>query len=140
MDLAVKWRYFRHLLHGGDDDAERVYLWHIAARRQSGYVDGQKGNLDAYLYGARALFASMHRHGFDPHFPVPLDQNKDLLGGAHRVACALALGIDVIVQHIPQLAWAPRWDREWFLAHGCPLDDLQRICVDWGKLNAIGQG
>jgi hypothetical protein len=137
MDLAVKWRYFKHLLHGGDPDSERVYLWHIAVRRESGYVDGQKGNLDAYLYGARALLASMRIYGFDQEFPVPLDPNSDLLGGAHRVACALALGIDVVVQHLPHMAWAPRWDRDWFLAHCCPEADMLRIDEDWKALNAV---
>lgn len=136
MDIAVKWRYFTGLLTGGDNDAERVYLWHVGKRRASGYVDGQKGNLDAYLYGAQTLLASMRIYGFDWHFPVPLDPNGELLGGAHRVACALALNIDVAVERRTKLAWAPRWDRDWFLAHECPDADLLRIDEDWETLNA----
>lgn len=130
----MKWRFFNHLLGGDDPDAERVYLWHIQKRRGSGYVDGEKG-INDYVPAARALAESMTAKGFDIWHPVPLDRDGELLGGAHRTACALALGVGVAIQRINMTAWAPAWDRAWFVERGMAGDDLARLDKDWACLS-----
>lgn len=82
-------------------------------------TDGWKDALDDYVSAAAALFGSMAEKGFDPRHAVPIDPDGELLGGAHRVACALALEIERIpVERRPDRVWAPAWDADWFRVYG----------------------
>jgi hypothetical protein len=82
-------------------------------------TDAWKQNVDDYLASAVWLFQSMQKWGFDPEHAVPTDPDGELLNGSHRVACALALGIEEIpVIHEARRVWAPAWDAAWFRAHG----------------------
>jgi hypothetical protein len=140
MDLAVKWRLFRYLLSGEDADAVRIYLWHIGkrsgARMQQGLAtDAWKRSLDDYLASAASLCRSMAYHGFHPSGAIPIDPDGELLGGAHRVACALALGIEAVpVRRETRYCHAPPWNRAWFLANRVDPDDLRRIDEDLSAL------
>lgn len=135
----MKWRFVNHLLGGNDPDSERVYRWHIAQRiaprtRWRLPMDGWKRTTDDYVNALRALLKSMQASGFDAQFPVPLDMRGELLGGAHRVSVALALDIPVRVERHLQAAWAPRWDRQWFITNGMNAADLSRLDEDWKAL------
>lgn len=141
-DLAVKYRFFRQLRHGGDPDAWRVYLWHIekrsGARMRAGLAtDKWKTHPGDYVSSSMELLQSMAVDGFDPAYAIPLDPNGELLGGAHRVACALALDKAVIVEHLPQAAWAPAWGRPWFVRNGMDGMDLMRLDKDWAELTDV---
>lgn len=133
LDLAVKWRFFRQMLNGGDERARRVYLWHIVARRRTGFVDGEKAAW-MFIPMAEVLALGMYDFGFDQTQPIPIDPDGELLGGAHRTACALALGIDCYVQHMPQKAWAPAWDKQWFIDNGMNGEDLSRTLADFEEM------
>ncbi len=66
---------------------------------------------------------------------MPIDPDGELLDGSHRVACALALEIDVIpAQRMQTRCWAPAWSYEWFVQNGMPHDNLARLCQDWKML------
>jgi hypothetical protein len=140
-DLAIKWRMFQHLLTGDDPDAIRIYRWSIATRKASNArlglgMDG-KADTDAYIETAAALCASMALRGFIdiPEWRIPVDPNGELLGGAHRVACALALGIEEVpVVRMPQTVWAPPWGEAWFIENGMDEEDLERLRQDWAAL------
>lgn len=139
MDLAVKWRYFRHLHGGNDPDAERVYLWHIEARRQANAkqnigMDQGKFNPDDYLQAAEQLFHSMYENGFDREHAIPVDPDGELLGGAHRLACALVLDEDVWIEHHQNKVWAPSWGAMWFYQNNCPPDDIKVILHDYADI------
>jgi hypothetical protein len=135
----VKWRYFRHILHGGDPDSERIYRWHIETRavvnaRIRIGMDGKPG-IETYLQDCRRLLASMHASGFLARYAVPVDPDGELLGGAHRVSCALALEMpEIPVKDEMRRAWAPAWDKNWFLANGMGQADFERLSGDWMAL------
>jgi hypothetical protein len=137
----VKWRLFRHLLWGNDHDAVRVYRFHIDQRQASNAklglgMDG-KVNTDHYIETAAALCASMAHRGFVdiPEWRIPVDPNGELLGGAHRVACALALEIEEVpVVRMTTPAWAPPWGEAWFIENGMEPEDLERLRQDWAAL------
>ena len=137
LDLAVKWRFFLRLLGGGDPNAERVYCWHIEKRsgarmRARVKTDQWKGSISDYVIGAQVLADSMAKLGFLESNAVPIDPNGELLGGAHRLACAMALGIESIpVERHTRMVWAPAWDENWFVANGVNEYDLARIKADW---------
>lgn len=76
----------------------------------------------------------MGRDGFNPEHPVPVDENDDILGGAHRVACALALQIRVHCVRSDKLAWAPEWGSAWFKQMGMPPHKVEELLKDRGAL------
>lgn len=140
LDLAVKHRFFRHLLNGDDQHAERIYRWHVlkrSAHRMALGVptDGYKLDTDTYVSAAADLFQSMQATGFDDACPIPLDLNGELMGGAHRTACALAIGLGgVTVEHLKDIAWAPPWNLKWFIENGMEFADLKRTQHDFKML------
>lgn len=136
----MKKRFFSHLHGGGDPDSEHVYRWHIekrsGARMRAGLsTDRWKTCLDDYVASARGLFESIREDGFQLSGAIPIDPLGELLGGSHRVACALALGIETVpVMHGDRDAWAPAWGYDWFVANGMGHDDLARLCRDWQEM------
>lgn len=145
-DIAVKHRLFRHMLKGGDPESVRVYKWHIAqrvgARIEAGIpTDRWKLTLNDYLASAQALLLSMVQDGFSPHHPIPVDRNGEILGGAHRLACALALNIETVpVARSDIECWAPAWNEAWFRDHGMQPADLDRLREDWQSLRTSNHG
>jgi hypothetical protein len=98
-----------------------------------------KRDTDHYIETAAALCASMAYRGFVgiPEWRIPVDPNGELLGGAHRVACALALEIEEVpVVRMPTPAWAPPWGEQWFIENGMDEEDLERLRQDWSSLSA----
>jgi hypothetical protein len=134
----VKYRFFVHLLGGDDPQAEQVYRWHIeersGPRMKAGLTtDKWKQTLDDYVEAAKLLIVSMMHQGFSPYYAVPVDPAGELLDGAHRVACAVALGIkEIDVERHARRVWAPAWDAEWFKAHG--VADFDRLMADWERM------
>lgn len=132
----------RHLLHGGDPDAERVYRWHIekriGARMAAGLpTDRWKKSIDDYVHSAKRILASIHAGGFHSAGSIPIDPSGELLGGAHRMACALALGIaEVPVTRERIRVWAPAWGEDWFIENGMAAEDLARVREDMEALLA----
>jgi hypothetical protein len=94
-------------------------------------MDG-KADTDAYIVDAGKLLLSMSIRGFMPQHAVPVGPDGEVLGGAHRVACALALGIsEIAVERKPDKVWAPAWDEQWFIDQGMSEGDLERLRQDW---------
>lgn len=136
----MKWRFFRYLRHGGDEDAEALYRWHIQQR--SGHrialgvvTDKWKRSIDDYVRSARGLFYSMREFGAVLE-RVPIDLDNELLDGSHRVACAVALDIETIpVVRYPRHVWAPAWDEAWFAAR-MTEEGVARLLVDFKAMTA----
>lgn len=98
-------------------------------------MDGWKRTTDDYVNAALSMAVRMDGlTGFDELYPIPVDPDGEILGGAHRTACALALGIDCYVQPMPQRAWTPAWDRQWFVDNGMSEEDLARTLADWDEM------
>ena len=95
-------------------------------------TDCWKRTVHSYVESADLLLRSMRDSGFLSLHAIPIDPQRELLGGAHRLACAIALGLpSVSVERVPTYAWAPPWHREWFVEHGMPAPDLARLDDDW---------
>ena len=133
LDFAVKHRFFRHLLNGGDEDSERVYRWHIQARTGGRELRSWKECLDDYVRACRELLPSM-RQGFDPAKPVVFGSNGILMDGAHRISCALLLGCRIEVMSSNQPSKARPWGRHEMIEQGIAASDLARIQSDFEKL------
>lgn len=95
-------------------------------------TDRYKRSVDDYVASAQGLFSSMLASGFSPFYSVPIDPERELLDGSHRVALALALwqeSIPVVIS--TKRVWAPPWGLEWFEAKGMAKADLDRLEDDW---------
>lgn len=140
LDLVVKYRYFRALAGRGDHAAaEKLYRRHIMQRtggcEPPDATDSSapgKRTLDDYLAAARELHASMQRRGFDPAGAIPLTTAGELGNGAHRLACALALGHTVTTR--PCATAGPAWDLNWFRSHGFDEDTCRDLLHGWVSL------
>ncbi len=71
-----------------------------------------KRSVDDFVREAKNLFVSMSQIGFDPDYPVPFNR-YGILNGCHRVACALALDIDVWAQEYDNKTVNTAYDLEW---------------------------
>lgn len=140
LDLAIKWRFFRHLCTGDDPDSERVYRQHLEARKTAlaeiGMGMDRKANTDQYITDCRHLLLSMAANGFLVEYAISIDPDGEMLSGAHRVACALALGIkDVPIERHTRRVFAPPWNRAFFVESSICGDDLVRLISDFNEVH-----
>lgn len=100
-------------------------------------TDQWKVCVNDYVNSARFLFLSMSRSGFDPSCAIPVDTGGELLGGAHRLACAIAVDLpEVPVVRLDKVVWAPPWGEAWFEDHGMTPAGMQRLREDWEIMRA----
>lgn len=135
LDIAIKWRFFRHLIDRNDEEADRVYRLHITGRTGGREPGGWKRCVEDYISAAHELLTSMHARGFDPAHPIPIGSNGRIRNGAHRIACALALGIDVVVEHIDKPGTAEPWDEEWLRKGRLNDAEIARVKEDLRRLH-----
>jgi hypothetical protein len=136
LDLVVKYRFFEALKHGTSEaQVEEMYARHILART-GGIEPGSrtKTSLPKYVEAARELFQSMTQNGYDPAWPIPVDQWGRLRDGAHRLACATVLNLEVELVAVHRQYPIRQWGLDWFLTKGFGrqyvnglLDDVNRI-------------
>ena len=101
-------------------------------------TDQWKRTEDDYVNSATDLLHSMQQFGFLQSEPIPIDINGELFGGAHRLACAIALQIKLVpVVTIQHAVWAPPWNEAWFVEHGIAPSDLKQIRDDFELLSRL---
>ena len=136
LDLIVKHRMFRHLMTGGDPEAEALYRWHIEQRTGGREPGSQKHTVDDYVAGAGALLTSMRANGFLEACPVRVGSNGRMTAGAHRTACAVALRLRVWRLDLAQPGRAADWGSDWFLSRGMAADKVAALETEREMLRA----
>jgi hypothetical protein len=134
LDLAIKWRFFRHLIDGDDAGALAAYRTHIDGRTGGIEPGSWKQTVDDYATACRDLLRSMQANGFDAESPIVVGANGGLRNGAHRAACAVALGIPAAVRHSDKPSRARPWDADWLRSHGTASADISRAQLDTEEL------
>lgn len=135
LDLACKYLFFNELKNKQPDPyIIGLYKEHIFKR--SGGVEGGdrwikvpsgKQCVDDYVTSAIQLYNSMKENGFDINYPVPYyNTNNGIENGAHRISCALALGIDIYAMRVIPKRYK-RWDEKWFIKKGFLDKDIQLL-------------
>jgi len=123
LDLVCKYAFFCDLLNEQNDEfVLTLYKEHILKR-----TDGReprdrfnktakhKRSIDDYVEVAHELFHNMKQNGFDENCAVPYTDEGLLLNGAHRIACAAALGTDIVTTVIYDNKQTRKpWGLEWF--------------------------
>jgi hypothetical protein len=140
LDIPIKARFFRHLLYGGDDDAEQVYIKHILARtggKEPNDKKSTKVSIDDYLAQARLLLTSMQTIGFDASHPIKICTTPRLKNGAHRIACALVLDLGIVCSVSDRRGKAKPWGVEQLQAAGISGRDIARAIEEMKTLKRI---
>ncbi len=99
LDLATKLAFLESLDDPGTSFAARLYDRHIAAFSLGLAEPGDptKRGSDVFRETFMALLRDMRQNGFDPQRSlIPLASDGTILNGAHRVACAIHLGIPLL--------------------------------------------
>lgn len=134
LDIAVKWDFFRFLYSGLDSEADRLYRWHIEKRTNGREPRSWKKNVEDYVKASNGLMESMLKTGYNVYYPIEYGANGRIRDGAHRLACALFLEIDVYYIIVPMDGTAT-WGEKWFINHKIELNDLMRIKNIWQWLS-----
>ena len=103
--------FFRYLVNGGDPESIIDYGLHILGRTGGVEPGSSKSNVGDYIAEAVKLLDSMTKHGFDAGSPIILCRTPRLRNGAHRLACALTLGIVPYRVLHDEPGRSPPWDR-----------------------------
>lgn len=145
LDLIVKYLYAKELLEKCDnlyskDICKDLYIRHILMRNggvTSHLETLQKQCVDEYCKEFEKLIYSMKENGFDKNFPAEITTDGLISNGSHRIAAAMALGIntETIIKNDGH-----SWSFEWFNNNGFNNEDKQRILkgyVDLKSQNSI---
>ena len=137
LDLAIKYRYFKHILTATDPDSERVYRWHIEARTGGREPGSWKVSIEDYVEVCHWLALRMPDDGFDVGQPIVIGLNGRLRDGAHRLACALACGVVPYWRRHEKPGIARHWDAMELIRCGIADDDMSRVKEDYKELSCL---
>ena len=121
-------------MHGGDGEAVSVYRAHILGRTGGVERGSWKASVNDYVAACGRLLESMQFFGFAEAHPVIIGSNGRIRAGAHRTACAIALGINVAVRRVAEPGRSRPWDADWMRRTGMPAADIARAERDLAGL------
>lgn len=97
-DVLAKLDYLKNIQYSDKSDwSKRVYLEHIKAFNNFHEQDGSGKNSDQeFLKRFNELYDSIKKKGCNKDISIiPIDKDGVIIDGAHRLACAINLGLDV---------------------------------------------
>jgi len=99
-------------------------------------TDGWKLTVEHWVEASKVLLDSMRTHGFMPAHAIPLDKHGELLNGTHRLACAMAIGLQKVytIRLLDKEVWAPAWGGDWFHENGMPREEIEKLARDFEAL------
>jgi hypothetical protein len=143
LDLVCKYLLFKSIKECDlNPTIVDLYCQHILLRtnaieRNDAYNKNcpQKNNIDEYLQSAINLFRSMESNGFDSNYPIPYNSNG-ILNGAHRIACAVCLNLDIYCKYINNNHARKKWGIDWFINNNFTSEQIELIQTQYQKLNS----
>jgi hypothetical protein len=128
LDIVVKLMFFEDIEHAW------IYRLHIEGRTGGREKRSWKSSVQDYIKAADDLMRSMCANGFDPSEPAELGSNLNLRGGAHRIACALALDIPIRIAVSDKPGNAALWGEAYMRSTGMTDLDLASVMVRFERL------
>ena len=128
-DLAAKLLFIEGM-HQGTGTFEDVYLDHIRAFTLGTYKEpgnDEKHCAADYLASFRKLYQDIQQEGFREDLSlIPLASDGSILNGAHRVAIAISLGLQVSCVRLE--SDAPQYDYSFFRKRLMP-ESMRDLCA-----------
>ena len=136
-DLIPKLFYVKYGLASTEplSFASELYLAHIRVFNGFRESKPRKNGPDDFLRAFSALFESVRDDGFDPSSRIPLNPDRNLENGAHRVATAYFFGLEVPTT-VAQRDDAHRWTYAWFLKSGLDRNWADFIALERVRLSS----
>ena len=142
LDIVVRFLYAQAILN--DEEVEkykRIYSKLIMAinKGEEPLNNGiyacfsrydSKSSIEEFDEAFRNLIESMQKNNFNKEYYIPLGKDLKPVNGAHRIAAALALGIDVWTVEVPEIsgeAMCYSYNDEWLLANGFLKEEIEDI-------------
>ncbi|MCS3810976.1 FkbM family methyltransferase [Xanthomonas sp. 4461] len=141
LDIAAKLRFAQHYLGQASDDAvdaTALYRRHIHQRTAGQEPDALgKTCVADYELAFATLIEQVREQGFQTHCAIPIDGHGRLLNGAHRLAAALALGLETVpVIRLPAPWAAVDWGMAWFLHNSFAAEQINALLRSWLQWHA----
>ncbi len=146
LDIVIRVIYAKSILTGIDEVASRelykkliikqTELVEATDRMLVGYFSeyGSKQGWNEFDRAYRDLINSIHDTGFRKEYFIPLDNKGHLLNGRHRLAAAMALGVDVWVVKYPFCTSAVKYNAEWLKVNDFSDDEIRMVQVTLNEL------
>lgn len=144
LDVLARWAFARSVLNGhGVAFGEELYRT-LLLRQSDDFsrgTDPGKSDISSYLASFRELLQDMSVRGFDPTRSVLPVCGRTIVDGAHRLAAALALGLERVpcidVEGEPMVLDAatllrfgmPQWQVDWLTLMHCRFRTDMRAAV-----------
>lgn len=118
-------------------DIQALYRRHIQLRT-GGREPGNpfKQTVDDYERDFQLLIGAITREGFQSCGAVPLNPDGLILNAAHRLSCALAIGLEQIPCFEIKDVQAYDWNISWFLGHRFCASEVSALLHTWAVVNA----
>lgn len=137
LDIAAK-VLFLDLWEHCPKYAEKIYLEHVRAMTKGSFVEpySSKNSPESFVSSFLSLYESIKKEGYRENAgPVPVDRNFRPMGGAHRIAICMKLGIRVPVAILPVDAEYDIYDQKYFERQGMDEDVLDQIVRKYVSLS-----
>jgi hypothetical protein len=131
-DLMSKFLYAEHYYNSGGPSLflTDLYLRNIHAFNGYYEIMPAKRNANDFLDAFNETISSIRLLGYVESLGIiHLDEQGNPVNGAHRLAAAAALNIDVPTRR--STTEAPNWDWKFFLRHGLSANDADFTAMSW---------
>ena len=139
LDIIVRLLYVNDMIAGiRNDRHEQMYRRLMMVQNGgseptenmiSGYFTeySLKSGWEAFDQSFKALITSMQKQGFRRSDFIPLDNKGRMINGRHRLAVAIALGIDVWTRQYDYDGIRLCFDRQWLADNGFTDDEIAEV-------------
>lgn len=102
VDIFIKYLYALSIINEDNNTfLESLYCEHIKAFNHFVEADSTgKVGKESFVSNFKNIIESIKRNGFDSNYCIPVSENLIPLDGAHRIAAAAALNLDVTVVNL----------------------------------------
>lgn len=133
LDVVVKLLYLESFHTGVDTPFyKNLYLKHI--QLATWFLEDDKKTPEDFLISFQKVFTSIQKNGFQKDHGVLIGNNKLPLTWAHRIACCLYLGIDIIYRkhgHESGISWGI----DWFVKNNFTQEEISSILKKYHELS-----
>lgn len=146
LDIVLRVLYARDIVRGVGSDKHRAMYKRLMMEQNSGKEPTEdmihsyfteysiKRGWKAFDQGFHELVDSMQKSGFKRNSFIPIDSKGNLINGRHRLAVALALGVDVFVRKYPFDGFDFCFDREWLKDLGFSEEEIAEVVEEYQRL------
>lgn len=133
-DLLAKYLYVKYYVEDIQTEfAKKLYLKHIELFNGFYEADGSnKMGPDKFIAAFNKVIDSMQQNGFETQYPIPYNNDKVILDGAHRLATALYFGYSI--NCVKATVKSKSYDYKFFESLGLDVSHMDAMVMEYIKL------